>query len=121
MPEPDLALLAVAREVQGGWAYRNHFEDSEFLTRREKRETARLAAKQRKETEQVSRRNQRMKHLTMNRIVDLQPQHVEQSDELLISTRWKWAELDEMERMGWGNTPQTKIPADWREHRGPGR
>lgn len=32
-----------------------------------------------------------------------------------------WDELDDMQRMGWGSTPQIKIPSDWRSRRGPDR
>jgi len=30
-------------------------------------------------------------------------------------------ELDEMIRLGWGDTPQNRLPADWRTRRGPER
>jgi hypothetical protein len=29
------------------------------------------------------------------------------------------SELDAMSAMGWGDTPRSKIPDDWREKRGP--
>ncbi len=32
-----------------------------------------------------------------------------------------FSELDQMDRMGWGDTPQINIPKDWRTRRGPGK
>jgi hypothetical protein len=40
-------------------------------------------------------------------------------DKLKSKSYVPMSELDEMSRMGWGSTPQTRIPEDWRTRMGP--
>jgi hypothetical protein len=42
------------------------------------------------------------------------------NEDSYFQTFTPFSELDEMTRMGWGDTPQVEIPVNWRHKRGPG-
>ena len=66
----------------------------------------------------MSIRNRMIKQRTLTNAMAARRSHI--SDETLRPRDTAaFAELDEMERMGWGSTPQTEIPSDWRTHHGP--
>jgi len=70
------------------------------------------------------RRTNRSKIIAMKKAVGLYQE--EQSPDRSVMQRSPLrldpiAELDRKIAMGWGDTPQVKLPADWATRRGPGK